>query len=402
MIEMHDLPFPYRSLLAVCSDLDETPDFDRYVEISRFLNTAESTTMGDGVDLEVGNSLYFYMNPDQFAYFGARRVEQEAVIELIRAGLIDCFHSFGDLATSRTDAEAALAELERHGCRMRVWIDHATAPTNLGADIMQGHGDVPGAEAYHADLLVASGVEYVWRGRVTSVIGQDVPRSLAGIADWARPIESARTLAKECSKGLLGRLPGNRYRSHVENRVVFAAELRDGQPVWEFLRANPHRGGVSSADRGDRIGEVLSDSMIDVLASRRGTSIVYTHLGKNRTDDGMLPPTSVGAFRRLAERQSRGDVLVATTERVLDYCRLRRDASWRVQQEGSVCDIHVDAPAVFLDGLGFRVPGDVDVRLFVNGEAVPGLRRHASPDGRTADVFVPWGRRRFPALGRRN
>jgi len=53
--------------------------------------------------------------------------------------------------------------LTRHGCDLEVWIDHAVAPSNFGADIMCGSGDVPGAKAYHSDLTCGFGIRYVWR-----------------------------------------------------------------------------------------------------------------------------------------------------------------------------------------------------------------------------------------------
>jgi hypothetical protein len=51
-------------MLAIRSDLDGTPDRHVYWEIMRFLNTTETTAMGPGVGLEVGNSTFFDMPPD--------------------------------------------------------------------------------------------------------------------------------------------------------------------------------------------------------------------------------------------------------------------------------------------------------------------------------------------------
>ena len=67
-VKLRSYPYPYRAMLAICSDLDETPDRHVYGDIMRFLNTMEDTAMGPGVGLEVGNSIYFDMPPDQFAY----------------------------------------------------------------------------------------------------------------------------------------------------------------------------------------------------------------------------------------------------------------------------------------------------------------------------------------------
>src|SRR5687767_703972 len=181
LVTLRRFPYPYRSMLAICSDLDETSDRQQYIESSRFLNSRGSTTMGEGVALEVGNTIYFDMPANQFAYWNTDDVGRRAIRTLIRSGHVDCLHSFGDLASSRADAARALDELDRYDCRLRVWIDHAIAPTNFGADIMQGSGDVQGAEAYHADLTLAYGVRYVWRGRVTSMIGQGRTPSLRGL-----------------------------------------------------------------------------------------------------------------------------------------------------------------------------------------------------------------------------
>src|SRR5262245_43007780 len=60
-VEVARYPYPYRAMIAICSDLDETPNWTVYREIMRFLNTTESTSMGRGVGLEVGNSIYFMM-----------------------------------------------------------------------------------------------------------------------------------------------------------------------------------------------------------------------------------------------------------------------------------------------------------------------------------------------------
>src|SRR4029450_214796 len=141
----------------------------------------------------------------QFSYWNTDDRGRSRVRALIQSGHVDCLHSFGDLATTRRQAERALHELERHRCALNVWIDHAVAPSNFGADRMRGQGDVNGAPVYHADLTWAFGIRYVWRGRVTSVTGQGVRRRLSGIFNPRHPAASARTLAKEAAKGLVGR-----------------------------------------------------------------------------------------------------------------------------------------------------------------------------------------------------
>jgi hypothetical protein len=227
-VSLRPFPFPYRAALAICSDLDETPSAVAYLETARFLNTTEPTALGTGVGLEAGNTIYFDMPAGQFSYWNADDRGRGEVRALIRSGHVDCLHSFGDLATTRAHAGRALDELARHDCALGVWVDHGVAVSNFGADIMQGQGDVVGSAAYHADLTMDFGIQYVWRGRVTSVIGQNVPRRLAAIASRAHPVASAVTVLKESAKGALARLGSAKYRAHGSNDLAWSSQLRSG------------------------------------------------------------------------------------------------------------------------------------------------------------------------------
>ena len=315
--------------LAICSDLDETPDAETYFELMRFLNTTQETSIGRGVGLEVGNTIYFDMAPGQFSYWNSSEAEREKIRALIHSGHIDCLHSYGDLATTRSHAGRALDELIRHDCRIPVWIDHAQAVTNFGADIMQGHGDESGHSAYHADLTMDYGIRHVWRGRVTSIIGQDRPFSLRGIADFCHPVDSAKTVAKEAAKQYFARRGHVKYRAHASNSLTVSGELRDGRPIREFIRSNPSYGGVSCHDRGDEIHHVMTPRFLDRLVQRGGPCILYTHLGKLERGESHhhFQPAAARAFRLLAEYQKAGKIQVTTTARLLDS----HAAGWRTE-----------------------------------------------------------------------
>jgi len=44
-VQLKQFPYPYRSMLAIRSDLYETPDKQVYMEMMRFLNTTETTAI---------------------------------------------------------------------------------------------------------------------------------------------------------------------------------------------------------------------------------------------------------------------------------------------------------------------------------------------------------------------
>lgn len=397
-IHVKRFPNPYQAILAICSDLDETPDKNVYFETMRFLNTNEETTMGRGVGLEVGNTIYFDMPPNQFAYWNTDDTGRTLVREFIRSGHIDCLHSYGDLATTREHAARALDELDRHNCKLKVWVDHGAAPTNFDGDIMKGSGDVIGSPAYHADLTIASGVEYVWRGRVTSIIGQNVQRHYKGIWNASHPFCSSKTLLKEITKGLLGQYGNKKYAMHAPNRILQTINLRDGQQIFEFMRCNPHWGGVSSCETASGINEVLTSTFLDTLVANQAACILYTHLGKTPSQEGVLPKESRQAFFRLSSYVAEEKILVTTTYRLLTYYRMLEEAHLHVKEidDKIVVDIQYTGPKEDLDGLTFQLPRPRYVIISHNGREL-NLKQFKIVDNEDLfTVSLPWHPLDFP------
>ena len=399
--QLRRFPYPYRAMMAICSDLDETPNAGVYREIMRFLNTTETTSMGRGVGLEVGNTIYFDMAPGEYAYWNTDDAGRELARALMRSGHIDCLHSYGDLATTRAHAARALDELVRHECALEVWIDHAVAATNLGADIMMGHGDVVGHEAYHADLTCDYGIKYVWRGRVTSVIGQGVPRDLGGIFDMAHPVRSATTIGKEWLKGVKAGRGDPKYAMHAPNDVVRHARLRDERPIIEFLRSNPFWGGPGNADTANELPDVITRRMLERLIERQGFCVFYTHLGKIQDCDEPFGARTQASFRCLAEFQGEGQILTATTRRLLGYARALSEVAVTTSEDDKGLRIDLatptdgDEPGLELNsrdlsGLTFYVPDARRVRIAINGREVLDLRRNDADETGRASVSLPW------------
>ena len=407
-VQIRRIPYPYRAMLAICSDLDETPNRQVYWEIMRFLNTTETTSMGPGVGLEVGNSIYFDMPPGQFSYWNTDDAGREMIRTLIRSGHIDCLHSFGNLATTRSHAARALDELARHDCKLEVWVDHSVAPTNFGADIMRGYGDIPEHEAYHADLTIGQGVRYVWRGRVTSIIGQDVKPQFSGIFSVRHPLASTKTLAKEAAKHVLARLGNTKYAIHGPNRILRPVRLRNDMLVYEFLRSNPHWGGISSCDRADGINQVLTESMLNHLVDREGVCILYTHLGKVRDPRIPFSPPVIAVFRQLADAYREGRILVTTTRRLLGICRAVREITFDTSRDESGLRIEINTsgsqsfggelPASDLTGLTFYVSNPDATRLILNGREVSNIQRNDPDHTGRPSVSLPWIALEFPRI----
>jgi len=272
---------------------------------------------------------------------------------------------------------------------------------------MRGLGDVLGSAVFHADLTCKFGVQYVWRGRVTSVIGQDSARSLHGLYRGTHLAASARTIAKEMLKGFLARQGVVKYAMHGDNQILRPAQLRSGHRVWEFLRSNPHWGGVSRGDTAEGLAEVLTPAMLDRLLQRQGVSILYTHLGKIRRRQEPLGPRTREALALLARHAREGRILVTTTRRLLGYCRAIREVTLSATQAAGKLWIHLAAsgsgpggPLTLEDlaGLTLYVPSPRQAEVWVNGRPVPDLQRNAPDHTCRPSISLPWRPLEFPHL----
>ena len=395
-------PYPYRALFTVCSDLDETPNEAIYFETLRYLNTDQETKIGKGVNLEIGNTIYFRMPEDQFSYWNCTDAARMNIQKLIHSGHIDCLHSFGDFVNDRASALSCLTELEKHDCKIKVWIDHAQAPSNFDPDIMQGSGAEKDSEVYHADITIGEyGVKYVWKGRVTSVISQNNKRNLGGIVNMNFLKASFKTLLNEFAKGILGRLGSKKYKMHSDNRVLRGTTLADGTSVIEFMRSNPSWAGVSVFDKGRDIANVLTEKMIDRLVQQGGCSILYTHLGKIHSIDDPFGKDGRKAFEMLSRRQAMGDVLVTTTRRLLDYLCTRDALQYRVRESNGRCQIHVDLNGVEineLSGMTWYVEDPESTDVFIDGKKVEDVTCNPMDSSMRRSISLPFQKLSFPEL----
>jgi hypothetical protein len=385
-------------MLTICSDLDETADSETYFETIRYLNTDSETKHGTGVNLEIGNTIYFNMPEDQFSYWNTDDKGRKKVQKLIQSGYIDCLHSFGDYAADRKTIERNLDELKHNDCKISVWIDHAIAPTNIDSDIMKGSGDQSGTDAFHTDLTIPYGIKYVWLGRVTSVIGQDTQRRLAGIWAFNQPLKSGKTLCKEFIKGIMPKFGNSKYAMHRDNRLLKKRQTSNRSIVWEFLRCNPSYVGVSSHETGDGIGIVLNKNFLNTLIAREGKCILYTHLGKLSSKENRFSDQAKRTFELLKQYADDRQILVTTTRRHLDYTRMTDSirVSYKTEDDTMVIDIQTEE-TLPLDGLTLEMQNNSDhLQLFINGKEFTQYTITTDTNSGKQIVAIPWQPLSFP------
>lgn len=398
------IPGTFSAMIAFCSDLDGTRSAEEYRRLSRFLNTKDFIPgIGEGVELEVGNSIYFFEYENEFSYWNCLEVDREFLRTLMKSGHIDCLHSFGNLATTREHAVRVLDELSRSECWLQIWVDHALSPTNFGAHIPGSQGDLPGAPAYHADISMDFGIRWVWRGRVTSVIGQSVRRRYLPLIKREMLAPRLVTVAREVARVNLARAGSKKYSIHAGNSLTQPVVLRDGGHAIEFIRSNPHPLGVMGGDTGAGLPEVLSPHYLDALEQSGGFAVLYTHLARRDGPAGygtgsgqLISAATKDALCALAERS--GTILVTTTRRLLGYVNMRDCVRARLVHSECCTELDIDSAGLAreeLQGLTFSVPDPFRTRVLVDGVESDVCRYPRGVKGGPSISF-PWRRLEFP------
>ncbi len=396
-VALRKFPYPYSAALAIASDVDETKDLAHFLEIQNFLCSDNKTYFGKGLGLEIGNSFFMYGLENELAYFSISDKEKEIVRTLIKSGFIDCFHSYGSGAKSREQVKKALKELEKHNCKITVWIDHAKASTNMGKDVTFGQGDMAGSPVYHADLTLKHGVEFAWLGRVSSIVGQSAKQGFV-------PRSSFINKGKEAVKHFMGLIGNKKYSLHYGNKLIKVVSLADKQPVFEFMRCDYHSKGVGRVATFKGLAAVLSENNLAKLIKSKGYCVIYTHLGKQ--SDKACADT-VQALSLVKEANINGKLFVATTSRLLKYFTNFSYLDWSFSQKGAETEIKIKAiinpvkglvepVAKNLEGLTFFVPNKDKARIYLGERLLEDISKNKPDLSGRESVTIPFRPLRWP------
>lgn len=424
-VALRTFPYPNRAALAICSDLDYTDSIEKFLAIQEFLCSTRETPLGPGLGLETGNTFWFY---NQFAgggflESGSQKLPYSVegdwfdrshgislfagasdtlnryaavMIQLMKAGYIDCLHSYGDFASGgfrRDLAQKAVEFLKEQDIVIQTFVNHGDSENqnNMGA-APSFHGDNPESESYHSDLTTQAGVRYLWRGQMTHCLGQNGRFSPV---DWL----------KARYEWLTDLGYADQDYPH-DNQLVHPYRLDDGRMVFEFVRyINPW--GKYSIAHQEYITHQLGPEEIDQLIDNQGYLIFYTHLGTGGYPP-YLSPTTVDALRYIADRKERGDLFVTTTTRILNYWVNHRHLHWHHSDDEDTIRIVIDSIANGVDssyvpgvedlcGFTFYVPNGRPVEVTVAGRPVDIVHNDLDETGRCS-VSIPWVALTYPPI----
>ncbi|MEA2030309.1 MAG: hypothetical protein U9N55_01770 [candidate division Zixibacteria bacterium] len=414
-------PYPYRAALSICSDIDRTTSIDKFLDIQKFLNLDRETAYGLGLNLDIGNSFWFYNQyyQEQIALHSNDSLSEEitkfdpnlgislfigtsdslwsyadTLISLIRSGHLDCLHSYGHFHKGGFNRDLCIQAIDlfkRESLTVDVFVNHGAEENqnNIG-EASWFLGDNLGTDTYHTDMSVSMGIKFIWRGHVTHCIGQNGCFSIVNLAKQGYEFIQD-IMYKE-------------QNYHHDNKLVHVYKLDDNQKVFEFVRYNNQFGKYSIAHE-EYIAHQLGQDQINDLVDKKGYMIFYTHLGTN-PHQPYLSLSTVGALRHIKEKYDRGELLVATTSQLLNYYVHQKYLYWREENWNGNLHIIIDSITNEVEGsyvpcekdlagVTFYVPEDCKVVLSINDNPIPFVRNAKDQTGKES-ISIPWQTLKFP------
>lgn len=320
-IELRKFPYPYNAMLALCSDIDDTT-LNNFKIYHQFLNTKENTAHGQGLGLDVGDSMWLYMGDNYsnannvMTYYKGidinKKNNADAIVHFIKAGWIDCLHTFGDFSTNnernslftRNLAVNGWETLKSIGFYPKVWINHGNRANlqNFGAAntsnfMSYQHGDDPKSKYYHTDITIQNGIKYVWNSLNSSIFGHDFP--------------------------------------------LYTINLRDGNKVWGFSRYTnvKSKGKIDWVWTPDQLYREITRKNLDSLVESKQYCILTQHLGVHTND--IFKKQNLNALYLLKQYQDENKILIANTTRLLNYSLAQKYLNYNVTEKKGITYINI-------------------------------------------------------------
>ena len=410
-IELLKFPYPYHAALAICSDIDGT-SWENFLTIHKFLNSNQNTVLGRGLSLPVSDSFWMYDkkgNNAAFSYFkdfeGRTSNIAPAIRDLIRAGIIDVMHGYGNFVAvnefSRKLTVQAIEELDKYGLKLKVWTNHGGIESvqNIGT-LSSGKGDIYDdplesnektiSPYYHSDLLSKYGIKFYWDCELslTGIVGQN-RRCKMSEGYWGSPLYTGfKSKSKQLIKGMLLSLDAGIHKiahKHFipwqsidsQNTLIQNEKLRDDTPIYRFKRF-----GNGRLDWQDNFPDLLSDKVLKRLLEKKGYLILYIHLGdrKNKNNNLPLEKTVADRFRYLADLFHLEKLWVGTTSRILTYNLVNLNLDWQYAKTSDKYVIHINGINKFnsfftpsvdeFQGISFKIPSKKKVEVFFKKQKI--------------------------------
>ncbi|KQC12582.1 MAG: hypothetical protein APR63_10645 [Desulfuromonas sp. SDB] len=356
---LRKIPYPYLGALSISNDI-ELMRMDFFEELMKFLNTNRKTLLGDGLNLEVTSSLFFFsVNPYNFSYFSSgypkftKSQYASRLNEYLKSKLIDTNHSYGDFDGKggfiREYAVQCYNILNEIGVELKIFTNHGGEENNqnIGKDALYHLGDVKESKAYHADLMKKHGVQYVWTD--SCILSEKKER----FNYFFIPLKNSK-----------------------RKNILEDIELQDGSKFKSFIR---FRSTGLNAPNLSSLDYQLKRINWEKFYTENDVIIIYQHMGVLNKLGGECYPSTIDDVKRrpeiylrpfyfLAKENKMGKLWISSLYKLLNYIDMINNVEINYNIKENIYRIEymndVEKPEIFFQGLTVYVNPQKPLKIY--------------------------------------
>ncbi|HOK41921.1 MAG TPA: formyltransferase family protein [bacterium] len=413
-ISLKKYPYLFKAAATITNDIDEE-NFDNFIETMKYFNTSLSTQIGNGLNLEIGNTFWFYHNKksnlQQFTYFDGLTSNyskyQPILLELLKSGHIDCLHTYGDFNNgggfNLKLAEQAVNELLKQNINIKVWIGHGDKDNLQNYETFLEMGKP--LEYDHYKYFKDIGIEFMWYGNssIIDIIGQD--RKVKLFEPYLKSTVgkySKQSFQKKIIKNVISNfqkftgLTLFDYIFNGNNNSIIPFTLHNGIQVYTFRRF-----GSWEDDQPFNLPNIINKYNLDKLVETEGVTFFYNHLGKRRTlEKNIFQTETIKCFELLKTYNLTNKIFITTTSRLLTYLKTRNNLKYKSYWKNGCIYIEIlntNLSKQELEGITFYTPYPFKTFIFYNNQKLI-LENNSEDHTGKKSVTVKWNKIVFPNL----
>lgn len=398
-------PFPYKSALAFVNDIDTATFNSFYKAYSCFFGM---NPRYDGIGLDITSSFWITSNfprrkkrtnPDFYIlasdYEERQDIDVDWLVEFLRSPIFDTLHTYGQFKPgtfSRSAGQHYLEYLEKNDFQIKCWTYHGAKnqQQNIYPKSDFWAGDDPKRESYHLDLLLKYGIRY-FRIPPAEFIGASHNEIEPLTCRDGSQIISFR------GQSLLGDSTSSSqissWLSELEEKEMLPYDrTRVFQPSGKF----PFKLNTWKAEL---LPWQLSDEALKKMCARGGAFFLNQHMTQSFSVGIFENERVVKSLQRLQTQQDYKNILVSSTQRLLDFAYLKKYMKFvyshsvdhfRIEIENSIGGpiLGLKLTDFNLDGLSFSIETELPIKVYIEGKYVNGFIQEKHNDRFV--VYFPW------------
>lgn len=350
---LRKFPYPYQAMLTISDDTDDMSASELYSYLDYFNTNKNTTNMGQGIDLEMGQN--FYVDGDGLRYYKYNNHgdyilhnTSDIFLDYLKTGYFDSFHSMSSRAWNMSNATQAQWLNDTYDniflandVQITSWINHGGKEHNFNASNLDGS---------------AASVNYK---------GDDPTNATY----YHLPITKTKT-------GILYEWEGTYIPSVYQNYPIAPQTMGDGEMLFRIQRKNT---GVSSEYDGmtnRNFSKQIQDSNLKRLVRRNGYSIITNHLFYDTAGQQEMNPmfddAAIQNLTNLKNNYSTNQIYVTSIPKTLLYAEVYEYLNFTYDPTTNIVNIYnVTSSVRDFTPTTAELAG---ITIYINGNVKPTVR----------------------------